>query len=83
MMDVAQKRGLVIDTARLQAELGIPIIETVAVKLGGGAALIAQLDAMTTQTQGRVVQAAWRSSMPIILRPWKPRSVRFAAFWMQ
>src|SRR5659263_110087 len=31
MVDVAQKRGLVIDTARMRAELGIPVIETVAV----------------------------------------------------
>lgn len=49
MMDVAQKRGLVIDTARLQTELGIPVIETIAVKAGGGATLIAQLDAMRNQ----------------------------------
>ncbi len=44
MMDVAKKRGLEIDTARLQQELGIPVIETVAVKPGGAEALIAQLD---------------------------------------
>jgi ferrous iron transport protein B len=46
MMDVAKKRGLVIDTEKLQQELGIPVIETIAVKPGGGAALVAQLDAM-------------------------------------
>ncbi|WP_026075740.1 ferrous iron transport protein B [Noviherbaspirillum massiliense] len=52
MMDVARKRGLIIDTARLQAELGIPVIETVAIKSGGGAALVAQLDAMEMAGQG-------------------------------
>ncbi|HJV52138.1 MAG TPA: ferrous iron transporter B [Noviherbaspirillum sp.] len=46
MMDVARKRGLEIDTAKLQDELGIPVIETVAVKPGGSASLIAQLDAL-------------------------------------
>jgi ferrous iron transport protein B len=46
MMDVARNRGLTIDIDRLQAELGIPVIETIAVKPGGGAALIAQLDTM-------------------------------------
>jgi ferrous iron transport protein B len=51
MVDVAQKRGLVIDTARLQVELGIPVIETVAIKPGGGSALIAQLDTMSPQPQ--------------------------------
>ena len=52
MMDVAKKRGLEIDVAKLQAELGIPVIETVAVKPGGGASLIAQLDALSKQPRG-------------------------------
>jgi ferrous iron transport protein B len=52
MMDVAQKRGLVIDIAKLQDELGIPVIETIAVKQNGSAALVAQLDKMTAQPQG-------------------------------
>ncbi|MBK4738340.1 ferrous iron transporter B [Noviherbaspirillum pedocola] len=46
MMDVAKKRGLVIDIAKLQGELGIPVIETVAIKPGGSTALVSQLDAM-------------------------------------
>ncbi|MCS6766983.1 MAG: ferrous iron transporter B [Candidatus Protistobacter heckmanni] len=49
MMDVAARRGLRIDVAKLEAELGIPVIETVAVKPGGGAALIAQLDRMAIE----------------------------------
>jgi ferrous iron transport protein B len=51
MMDVAKKRGLVIDTQRLQAELGIPVIETIAVKPGGGEALVSQLDLLAAQPQ--------------------------------
>ena len=54
MMDVAQKRGLIIDVARLQAELGIPVIETVAIRPGGSAALTAQLDAMASNPQTRL-----------------------------
>jgi ferrous iron transport protein B len=46
MMDVARKRGLVINTERLKAELGIPVIETVAVQSDGTAALVRQLEAM-------------------------------------
>ncbi|HEY5799540.1 MAG TPA: ferrous iron transporter B, partial [Burkholderiaceae bacterium] len=46
MMDVAEKRGIVIDVARLQAELGIPVIASVAVRTGGANNLIAQLDSM-------------------------------------
>ncbi|OWW21768.1 ferrous iron transporter B [Noviherbaspirillum denitrificans] len=51
MMDVARKRGVVIDTARLQQELDIPVIETVAVKPGGGEALVAQLDRLAVEPQ--------------------------------
>ncbi|HEX5356319.1 MAG TPA: ferrous iron transport protein B [Aquabacterium sp.] len=44
MMDLATKRGIHIDTARLQQELGIPVIEAVAVRTGGERALLEQLD---------------------------------------
>jgi ferrous iron transport protein B len=51
MVDVASKRGQILDIAKLQDELGIPVVETVAVKPGGGASLIAQLDAVSRQPQ--------------------------------
>jgi ferrous iron transport protein B len=44
MMDLARKRGIQIDVARLQQELGVPVIEAVAVQAGGEKALLAQLD---------------------------------------
>ncbi|QYF95530.1 ferrous iron transporter B [Massilia sp. PAMC28688] len=44
MVDVAKKRGIEIDTARLSQELGMPVVETVAVQSGGEAALLAALD---------------------------------------
>jgi ferrous iron transport protein B len=44
MMDLATKRGIHIDTAKLQAELGIPVVAAVAVRSGGEQALLAQLD---------------------------------------
>lgn len=44
MMDVARKRGLAIDVKRLSAELGVPVVETVAVQSQGHAALLAQLE---------------------------------------
>ncbi|HEY8022988.1 MAG TPA: ferrous iron transporter B [Burkholderiaceae bacterium] len=46
MMDIAEKSGLVIDVQRLREELGIPVIEAVAIEQNGGAALIAQLEQM-------------------------------------
>ena len=50
MMDLAARRGIHIDTARLQRELGIPVVEAVAVRAGGEAALLAQLDALDWAT---------------------------------
>jgi ferrous iron transport protein B len=44
MADVARKRGLAIDVAKLSAELGLPVVETVAVQSQGHAALVAQLE---------------------------------------
>jgi ferrous iron transport protein B len=44
MVDVARKRGIVIDRARLEAELGMPVVETVAVHSGGEKELLALLD---------------------------------------
>jgi ferrous iron transport protein B len=44
MMDQALKRGIHIDLPRLQAELGIPVVEAVAIRAGGEQALLAQLD---------------------------------------
>lgn len=46
MVDVAKKRGIEIDTARLSRELGMPVVETVAVQAGGEKTLLAALDAM-------------------------------------
>jgi ferrous iron transport protein B len=44
MADVARSQGLVIDIERLSAELGVPVVETVAVRHDGHAALMAQLE---------------------------------------
>ena len=46
MMDVARRRGIAIDPEALARELGVPVVETVAVRRDGGRALVAQLDAM-------------------------------------
>jgi ferrous iron transport protein B len=44
MMDAAQRRGISVDLARLERELGVPVVETVAVRRNGAAELIARLD---------------------------------------
>ncbi len=46
MMDAASKRGVSIDRAELQRQLGITVIETVAIRNGGAKELIAYLDSI-------------------------------------
>ncbi|MFA6231649.1 MAG: ferrous iron transporter B [Rhodanobacter sp.] len=44
MMDTARQRGIVIDVPELQRRLGMPVVETVAVKRGGARGLIERVD---------------------------------------
>jgi ferrous iron transport protein B len=44
MSDVARSRGYKLDRAALEQALGVPVVETVAVKPGGEAALVAAID---------------------------------------
>lgn len=44
MMDAARRRGIAIDVPALQLRLGIPVVETVAVKRGGTRALVERVD---------------------------------------
>ena len=45
MIDIARRQGAVIDLARLETELGVPVVATVAVRKSGIADLLARLDA--------------------------------------
>lgn len=56
MMDAAKRRGIEIDPQVLQRELGVPVVETVAVRRDGGKALLAQLDAMADRLSPPVLQ---------------------------
>jgi len=44
MMDAARRRGITVDVPELSRRLGLPVVETVAVRRGGAQALIAQVD---------------------------------------
>ena len=46
MVDVARKRGIEIDAAKLSRELNMPVVETVAIQAGGEQALLDALDRM-------------------------------------
>jgi ferrous iron transport protein B len=50
MMDAAKRRGITVDVAELSRRLGMPVVETVAVRRGGAHALIDLLDRRDDQS---------------------------------
>ncbi|MEA3150305.1 MAG: ferrous iron transport protein [Gammaproteobacteria bacterium] len=63
MTDLARRRGIVIDAARLAAELGVPVVETVGVKATGAGSLIKVLDGLRTPAP-RSRTGVWRTPSP-------------------
>ncbi|MBP3975109.1 ferrous iron transporter B [Pseudoxanthomonas spadix] len=51
MADAARRRGIGIDLAVLQRELGIPVVETVAVRANGARALLERIDRVVANPQ--------------------------------
>src|SRR5687767_12587063 len=60
-MDVARRRGVGIDPAKLSAELGVPVLPTIAVKRGGADALIAAIEPKQWHHHRLVSQPAWQA----------------------
>ncbi len=58
MMDAARQRGIGIDIDALQRELGVPVVETVAVRHDGARGLVEQLVAMATSPHAPRVEMA-------------------------
>ncbi len=52
MSDVARKRGIKIDCEKLSREIGVPVVETVAVRAGGEAKLLVALDLLDAAALG-------------------------------
>lgn len=59
MMDIARKRGIAIDVERLSRELGVPVVESVAVRRGGIDALLAGIDRRLDE-QLKTGESDWR-----------------------
>ena len=58
MVDAARKRGIEIDVAALEQALGVPVVETVAVRHNGARALVERIDALVPQLASLPVHAA-------------------------
>jgi ferrous iron transport protein B len=55
MSDLARRRGYALDRERLAEELGVPVVDTVAVAGGGADALIAQIERLAPVLEGATV----------------------------
>ena len=60
MIDIAERRGLSIDLPRLSAELGMPVVTTVAVRKRGLTQLLEEIDLLLPRA-GEVVPEHWRA----------------------
>jgi hypothetical protein len=58
MIDIARRKGIVIDADRLAAELGVPVVETIGVKSTGVAGLVGLLDRLPPPDGARP-RAVW------------------------
>lgn len=58
MVDAAERRGIRIDVPALEKALGVPVVETVAVRRNGAQALVERLDAMVPHLDAPVPAAA-------------------------
>ncbi|MCS4232878.1 ferrous iron transport protein B [Stenotrophomonas rhizophila] len=58
MVDAAQRRGIKIDVQALEQALGVPVVETVAVRRNGAQALVERLDGMVPHLQAPVAAPA-------------------------
>ena len=56
MVDAARRRGIAIDVAALEQALGVPVVETVAVRRNGAAELVARIDALAPHLASVPVQ---------------------------
>ncbi len=60
MMDIARKRGIEIDTEKLARELGVPVVQSVAVRRGGTSALLGEIDRLLKSLPA-IGAADWRA----------------------
>ena len=77
MVDLAKRDGLVLDAKRLETELGVPVVETVAVRKRGIADLLVQLNALLL-SPGLIRPGAGPSHDPLTLQR-RARDIALAA----
>jgi ferrous iron transport protein B len=59
MFDIATRRGVTVDVARLSEALGVPVVTSIAVRKGGTAELLRRTDEFAAQAMAPVAQNLW------------------------
>jgi ferrous iron transport protein B len=60
MFDIATRRGVTVDVARLSEALGVPVVTSIAVRKGGTAELLRRTDEMAAQAPVEMEQNRWQ-----------------------
>ena len=60
MFDIATRRGVTVDVARLSEALGVPVVTSIAVRKGGTAELLRRTDEIAAQAPVAVEQNRWQ-----------------------
>src|SRR6202790_686451 len=60
MFDIATRRGVTVDVARLSEALGMPVVTSIAVRKGGTADLLRQTDTIAAQAPAPLAQNLWQ-----------------------
>jgi ferrous iron transport protein B len=68
MIDIARRRGMEIDLARLSAELGVPVVTSNAVRRGGTDELLSSLDRVAAGELAQSGENRWEPLTPAELR---------------
>jgi ferrous iron transport protein B len=80
MTDLARKRGYSIDREKLSKELGVPVVETVAIARGGADALIRHLDTLpATEVPATSPKGEWQEPSSIDVQQTHEEAARILA----
>ena len=60
MIDIARRRGIEIDLDRLSAELGVPVVTSIAVRRGGTEELLRRMDEVAASMEGSSRENTWQ-----------------------
>jgi ferrous iron transport protein B len=79
MFDIAARRGINVDVARLAAELGVPVVTSIAVRKGGTADLLKLTDEISAKLAAEPEPNGWRALSVAELRATQREADRIIA----